>query len=69
MRSSRAGCATVFEQRKDKTLFIAGAPSLRYGEIVDVIDAAKGAGVEKVGIVTEGMRKEAQGGGSAPESE
>ena len=60
---------TVFEQRKDKTLFIAGAPSLRYGEIVNVIDAAKGAGVEKVGIVTEGMRSEAQGGGSAPKSE
>jgi len=33
-----------------------------------VIDAAKGAGVEKVGIVTEGMRQEAQGGG-APKSE
>jgi biopolymer transport protein TolR len=52
---------TIFEQRKDKTMFIAGAPSLRYGEIVAVIDAAKGAGVEKVGIVTEGMRKEATG--------
>ena len=51
---------SVFEQRKDKTLFIAGAPTLRYGEIVDVIDAAKGAGVDKVGIVTEGMRREAQ---------
>ena len=25
--------------------------------LIDVIDAAKGAGVEKVGIVTEGMRK------------
>ena len=56
---------TVFEQRKDKTMFVAGAPSLRYGEIMDVIDAAKGAGVEKVGIVTEGMRNEAQGGGGA----
>jgi biopolymer transport protein ExbD len=56
---------TVFEQRKDKTMFIAGAPSLRYGEVMDVIDAAKGAGVEKVGIVTEGMRNEAQGGGGA----
>ena len=51
----------IFEQRKDKTMFIAGAPSLRYGEIVAVIDAAKGAGVEKVGIVTDGMRKEASG--------
>jgi len=56
---------TVLEQRKDKTMFIAGAPSLRYGEVMDVIDAAKGAGVEKVGIVTEGMRNEAQGGGGA----
>jgi biopolymer transport protein ExbD len=57
---------TIFEQRKDKTMFIAGAPTLRYGEIVNVIDAAKGAGVEKVGIVTEGMRQEAQAAAAAP---
>ena len=50
---------TIFEQRKDKTMFIAGAPNLRYGDIIEVIDAAKGAGVEKVGIVTEGMRRSA----------
>jgi biopolymer transport protein ExbD len=54
---------TIFEERKDKTMFIMGAPALRYGEIVEVIDAAKGAGVEKVGIVTEGMRRAA---GAAP---
>jgi len=35
---------TIFEQRKDKTMFIAGAPNLRYGDIIEVIDAAKGAG-------------------------
>jgi biopolymer transport protein TolR len=49
----------IFETRKEKTMFIVGAPTLRYGEIVAVIDAAKGAGLEKVGIVTEGMRKAA----------
>jgi len=49
----------IYEQRKDKTMFIAAAPTLRYGDIIAVIDAAKGAGVEKVGIVTEGMRKAA----------
>jgi biopolymer transport protein ExbD len=56
----------IFEQRKDKTMFIIGAPTLRYGDIVEVIDAAKGAGVEKVGIVTEGMRQAAgvQSGGT-----
>jgi biopolymer transport protein ExbD len=48
---------TIFEDRKDKTMFISGDGTLRYGDIINVIDAAKGAGVEKVGIVTEGMRK------------
>jgi biopolymer transport protein TolR len=49
----------IFEQRSDKTMFIVGDPSLKYRDIVEVIDAAKGAGVEKVGIVTEGMRRAA----------
>ena len=47
----------VFETRREKTMFIVGDPSLRYGEIIQAIDAAKGAGVDKVGIVTEGMRR------------
>jgi biopolymer transport protein TolR len=50
---------TIYEQRKDKTMFVAGAESLRYRDIMEVIDAARGAGVEKVGIVTAGMRKAA----------
>ena len=50
---------SIFESRKEKTMFIIGAGTLRYGDIVEVIDAAKGAGVEKVGIVTEGMRRAA----------
>ena len=56
---------TIFEERKDKTMFIAADGSLRSGDIVNVIDAAKGAGVEKVGIVTEGMRR-AAGAKNAP---
>mgnify|MGYP001442744521 FL=1 len=47
----------IFDQRREKTMFIAGAGNLRYGEIIEVIDAAKGAGVTKVGIVTEAMRR------------
>ena len=54
---------TIFEQRREKTMFIAGAGNLRYGEIIEVIDAAKGAGVTKVGIVTEQMRR--RGGAEA----
>jgi biopolymer transport protein ExbD len=43
-------------------MFIIGDGALRYADIIGVIDAAKGAGVERVGIVTEGMRT----GTSAP---
>ena len=49
----------IYEQRKDKKMFISGAGTLRYKDIIDVIDAARGAGVDKVGIVTEGMKKAA----------
>ena len=47
----------VFRKRINKTLYIAGDGALRYGEIVAVIDASKGAGVNRVGIVTAGMRR------------
>jgi biopolymer transport protein TolR len=46
----------IFATRREKTMFIAGDGTLRYGDIVAVIDAAKGAGIDKVGIVTERMR-------------
>jgi biopolymer transport protein ExbD len=49
----------VFDTRTDKTLFITASGVLRYGEVMTVIDAAKGAGVQRVGIVTEGMRRAA----------
>jgi biopolymer transport protein ExbD len=46
----------LFADRTDKTMFVMAAGSLRYGDIVEVIDAAKGAGVTRVGIVTDQMR-------------
>ena len=52
----------IFQDRRDKTLYVSGAGSLRYGDIVMVIDAAKGAGVTRVGVITEGMRRQAAGG-------
>src|SRR5206468_1597552 len=50
---------SIYETRKVKTMFIAGAETLRYKDIIEVIDAARGAGVEKVGIVTANMRRAA----------
>jgi biopolymer transport protein ExbD len=52
----RAYFAGIYEERRDRTLYVSGAGSLRYRSIIEVIDAAKGAGVNRVGIITEGMR-------------
>src|SRR6185436_524885 len=49
----------VYRDRQDKTLYLSAAGSLPYGEIVEVMDTAKGAGVQRLGVVTEGMRKAA----------
>jgi biopolymer transport protein TolR len=44
----------IFSTRDNRTLFVRGDGSLRYGEIIRVIDAAHGAGISRVGVVTEG---------------
>jgi biopolymer transport protein ExbD len=51
----------IFEARKDKTLFLVGEPNARYSSVMKIIDAAKGGGVTKIGIITVGMREEAVG--------
>jgi biopolymer transport protein ExbD len=55
---------SIYAVRQDKTLYVAGAASLRYQSIVDVLDAAKGAGVDRVGIITTGMIREARSRGA-----
>jgi biopolymer transport protein ExbD len=49
----------IFATRREKTLFLVGAPALPYHEVVQVIDAAKAAGIAKVGVVTDGARARA----------
>ena len=56
VRELEAKLGDVFRDRRDKTLFISADGSLRYGQVVSVIDAAKGAGVARVGVITESMR-------------
>jgi biopolymer transport protein ExbD len=46
-----------FEGRQDKTIFIMAAGTLRYGEVVQIIDLAKGAGAVRIGLITEQMRQ------------
>jgi biopolymer transport protein ExbD len=65
IQTAEAKFREIYETRKDKTLFLRGAGTVRYGEIMAVIDAAMGGGVDKIGVVTDGMVREAQGGAAA----
>jgi biopolymer transport protein ExbD len=61
MSAADAVFREIFLTRQDKTLYVIGDGSVPYGDIARIIDAAKGAGVLRVGIVTEGMRRESRG--------
>ena len=43
----------VYEARSDKTLFVRASGAVRYGAVVEAMDVARGAGVARMGIVTE----------------
>ena len=46
----------IYASRRDKTLYVIGHGSLPYGAVMTVIDIAKGAGADRIGIITAGMR-------------
>ena len=37
----------------DRTVFVKAAGTIPYGRVVDVIDVVRGAGAERIGIVTD----------------
>jgi len=42
----------AFASRGDSTLFVRPAPQLRYARLIDALDAAKGAGASRIGLVS-----------------
>ena len=43
----------IYGARANKSMFIRAVPKLPYGDVVKVIDIAKGAGVGDIGLITE----------------
>lgn len=43
----------IFKTRAERLVFIKGDPNLNFVEVADVIDIAKGAGIDKIGLITE----------------
>ena len=43
----------IFKTRAERVMFVRGAPNLDYRDVAAVIDIGKGAGVDKIGLLTE----------------
>ncbi len=48
-----AGLQEIYAARADKTIFLEADRSLPYSRVVDLMDACRAAGVERIGIVTK----------------
>jgi biopolymer transport protein ExbD len=46
----------IFKTRNERTAFVNADPDLLYKDVVELIDVAKGAGVDKVGLMTEQIK-------------
>ena len=42
----------IFKTRNDRIIFVKGDPTLTFGDIARIIDVAKGAGIDKFGLMT-----------------
>jgi biopolymer transport protein TolR len=47
----------IFQTKTDKTMFVKASGKVLYGKVVEAMDVARGAGVERIGIMTEKMEK------------
>jgi len=42
----------IFANRNDRVIFVKGDNRLEFGDVAHVIDIAKGAGIDKIGLIT-----------------
>jgi biopolymer transport protein TolR len=52
----------IFQAKSDKTIFVRADDTVAYGKVVEAMDAARGAGVERIGVIP----KEETGQAPAP---
>jgi biopolymer transport protein TolR len=43
----------IFKTRADRTMFVRGDKEITFGAVAEVIDIAKGAQVDKIGLITQ----------------
>ena len=47
----------IFKTRSDRVMFVKGDPTLSFSDVAEIIDIAKGAGLDKIGLVTKALEE------------
>ena len=47
----------IFKTRNDRVMFVKGDPGVTFGAVAEVIDIAKGAGIDKIGLITKAIEE------------
>jgi biopolymer transport protein ExbD len=56
MGQLRSKLQEIYNKRANKNMFVNASAKLPYGDVVKIIDIAKGAGVGDIGLLTEQIR-------------
>ncbi len=55
IRSLGPRLVDIFKTRSERIIFVKGDSALKFGEVAQIIDIAKGAGIDKIGLITKEM--------------
>ena len=47
----------IYKTRNERVMFVEGDPNADFGDVVAVIDVARGAGVERIGLITKAFEE------------
>ena len=47
----------IFKTRNERIMFVKGDPDVDFGRVIQVIDVAKGAGIDKIGLITKSIEE------------
>lgn len=47
----------IFKTRSDRVMFVKGDATLPFGDVAQIIDVAKGAGLDKIGLITKELEQ------------
>jgi biopolymer transport protein ExbD len=53
LRNLESRLMDIFKTRNERIMFVKGDSTLPFGEVAEVIDIAKGAGIDKIGLITK----------------